>query len=243
MSLFRRLHLAFLRRQDLLTKQGVPLLHDATPLFEARRRWTNRWTFTLVFTQLAVTVTGAELIFNHWTERVEPAAGGDADAGSPDASAAEYRLRPVWQRAALASAQYAVGAFIAYLLVSMRSRLVRRLYVVPRAAVDASAPFAPKLQPGDRALVMQNMWHWHGQGEVYPFSRARLEAGSQDSELVLRIGDKPGGYLMALPRAKVNGEEGSSIWDVKKKLYTSWYGEKRGMQELAKLGWEKHGDQ
>ena len=98
-------------------------------------------------------MTGAELIFNNWTERVEPAAGDAGDAGSPDASAGEYRLRPVWQRAALASAQYAVGAFIAYLLVSMRSRLVRRLYVVPRTAVDAAAPFAPKLKPTEQPTL------------------------------------------------------------------------------------------
>ena len=55
MSFLSRLSLAFTRRQYLLNKQGVQLLHDVTPVFEAKRRWTSRWTYTLVLTQLAVT--------------------------------------------------------------------------------------------------------------------------------------------------------------------------------------------
>ncbi|GJE94709.1 hypothetical protein PsYK624_108800 [Phanerochaete sordida] len=233
MSFLHRLTIAFTRRQDLLNKQGIQLLHDVTPVFEAKRRWTSRWTYTLVLTQLAVTVAGADLIFNHWTERVDPPADAPPDAKP------EFRLRPVWQRIALATGEYAIGAAIAYLLINMRSRLVRRLYVLPGTAVNAAAPLAPKLRPTDRALVVQNAMHWRGQGKVFPFSTTRLDAGSTDSELLLKVDGESGAWLMALQDAKVDGEEGSSMWDLKKKLYTTWYGEKKGLKELAKHGWEQ----
>lgn len=54
MSIFHRLRLAIARRQDLLDGQGVASLRNVTPLFEAKPRWTNKWTFPLVCTQLIV---------------------------------------------------------------------------------------------------------------------------------------------------------------------------------------------
>ena len=200
-----------------------------------------------VHTTAVSSVAAAELIMNHWTERVEPPQD-NSKPSAPDASVnaqlepvePEYRLRPWYQRVPFAVGQYVVGGLICYVLLSSRARIVRRLYVLPAKDVDLSAPLAPKLQkpPHDRFLVVQNAYHWAGQGEVFPFSAAKLEPAKDESELAMRVDGKIGTYSVMLPDAKINEEKLSSLWDIKQKLFTAWYGEKKGKQELAKLGWE-----
>ena len=181
---------------------------------------------------------------NHWTQPVEsadkkPEAASSNTPSTITSTETEYELRPLWHRLSLAAMQSAASAAVCYVLFSSRSRTLRRVYVLPSKSLAPDAPFLPKFSKHqNRALILQNVWQWRGQGTVVPFSgNVNLERGGHDLELTLNF---PGitRYALPLGDAKVNGERYDSLHKLKEVLYTAWYGPQKGAKEMAKAQWQ-----
>lgn len=255
----RQIQLALSRRHDSLLLQGVGPLDAYKPVYDRKPPWSARWTYPIIFAQIGVryvlsscilaqqvlilpSCALTELIVHHWTELKEPAEGADTpgsiQASDGDkATGPEYVLRPLWQRAAAAFAQFGLGAFVCVLLLNSRSRIVRRLYLLPSSAVTQTAlsPKLPKSNRGGEVLVAQNVYHFRGQGNVFPFSQTQLARGFDQSEVAFEVPGVRGKYYLGLEDAKINGEL-QPLWQTREALFRLWYGAK-GKKEMSKFGW------
>ena len=154
-------------------------------------------------------------------------------------------LRPIWQRAGAVVGQFALGAFVCVLLLNSRARMIRRLYLVPSSSI-IETPLAPKLPKGkpqskasqalrDQVLIAQNVYHFRGQGNVFPLSQCRLTKGFDQNELALEVAGRRGKFYLGLDRVKMNNEPLPN-WNTREALFKMFYGT-RAQTEMAKLGW------
>ncbi|KAI0688472.1 hypothetical protein BC835DRAFT_1284626 [Cytidiella melzeri] len=260
-SIFRRarqIQLALSRRHESLLLQGVgPTLEAYKPVYERKPPWSARWTYPIIFCQIAVSCALTELIMHHWTELKTPASDEPYTSTSPPGTqvtlpekpnptpAPEYVLRPLYQRLAAATGQFCVGAFVCVLLLNSRARIVRRLYLLPSSAVTPTT-LSPKLPPNpkgpsktsafdDRVLVAQNVYHFRGQGNVFPFAGTKLSQGYDQNELAFEVVGRKGKFYLGLADAVVNGEKLDG-WRTKEALFRLWYGAK-GRSEMNKYNW------
>lgn len=136
-----------------------------------------------------------------------------------------YVLRPWWQRGMFAASSLVLGVGLAGVLLGFRSRIVRRMFIIPDPAAKPAAS-------GDkRLLVIQSPLHSRHTGAVYPLQRTRLVHSSDPTEMMIALKDTRGHYSIPLARAEVGGEK-LSLWDSKKALFTTWYGEHKGAHML-----------
>lgn len=113
-----------------------------------------------------------------------------------------------------------------------------------------SAPFAPQIAKAaprvqgakggaapsaDRVVVLQNVWHWRGQGNVFPFSACRLERARDDAEAMMTVDGVEGKFFLPLSGGKVNGEDQPAEL-VRDGLFRAWYGPKKA-REMARQAW------
>ncbi|KAI0343543.1 hypothetical protein BDW22DRAFT_1182296 [Trametopsis cervina] len=96
-----------------------------------------------------------------------------------------------------------------------------------------------------KLLVVQNVYHFRGQGVILPFTHTRLTQGYDNrpgsEELALEVGGRRTKFYLGLPGATVNGEtftkDGKSdVWRTREALYRVWYG-KNAQKEMSKFGW------
>ncbi|KAL7277594.1 hypothetical protein ACG7TL_008521 [Trametes sanguinea] len=216
-----------------LKSQGISI-DNLKPVYDCGKLpWWARWTYALVIADLVVTASACELTLNHWTTWEE--SPKDTTTPSPSSSSSEgsvqstepvghYVKRPLWQRGLFTIANFAGGVGLAAVLLGGRSRVVRRLFIVPAAAAAAAAKSA-----SERLLVIQSPLHTKGQGVAMPIRRTRLVHSSDKTEMMIGLKDRRGHYSMTLQGAEIEGQK-LSPWDARKKLYTIWYGEKKGAQ-------------
>ncbi|KAI0087088.1 hypothetical protein BDY19DRAFT_1073734 [Irpex rosettiformis] len=255
----RQIQLALSRRHESLLLQGVgPTLDAYKPVYERKPPWSARWTYPIIFAQIGVSCALTELIIHHWTELKTPEPTTDSAQVNGDAPPPkpEYVLRPWYQRAGAVLGQFCVGAFVCVLLLNSRARIVRKLYLIPSSAVTETA-LSPKLPPtskhtpgqaaskahnhnpnDDKILVMQNVYHFRGQGNVFPFSSTDLSAGYDSNELAFEVAGRRGKFYMGLQDASVNGEKMDNAWAAREALFKIWYGTK-GKSEMSKYHWVK----
>ena len=137
-----------------------------------------------------------------------------------------YVLRPMWQRAAFTATNLVAGIGLAAVLLGGRSRIVRKMFIIPNTAASSS----PSQRAADRLLVIQSPLHPRDHGVVYPLKRTGLVQSSDNAEMLVTLKDDRGHYSVGLQGALVGGEKRATVWDARKALFVGWYGEKRGTQ-------------
>ncbi|KAI9511483.1 hypothetical protein F5148DRAFT_975118 [Russula earlei] len=165
---------------------------QGVPLYEARPPWWARFTWGFIAADLLVTSTMTELTWTKWTLPPDNKPAGDDRDARPIAGG-RPRLRPAWQRAGLCFGHLAVGVSLAAALLIARSRVVRILHVL---APSAGAP---------KRLLIAGAHGYGRRGAVVPFSRARIEPGRDETEVILRIQDVRGHWWIGLTRARLRG--------------------------------------
>lgn len=191
---------------------------------------------------------------HHWTEfrpleeADAPASSSKATDAKPDAQndppKGEYVLRPIWQRTGAVVGQFGLGAFVCVLLLNSRARIIRRLYLIPSSDVAPTtlAPKLPKPKPSsrqpdrDQVLVAQNVYHFRGQGNVFPLSCCRLTKGYDPNEVALEVAGVRGKFYLGLDGVTINDEPQTSTWNTREALFKLFYGSK-GRTQMAKVGW------
>ncbi|RPD57431.1 hypothetical protein L226DRAFT_524956 [Lentinus tigrinus ALCF2SS1-7] len=207
-----------------LRSQGVNV-ENVQPIYNCKSLpWWSKWTYFLVAADLVVTAGACELTWNHWTTLEEPQKSTDdtVTTGDGPEAAQKYVPRPWWQRGFFVATNLAAGIGIAGVLLGARSRMVRRMYIIPN----------PASQSGGRLLVIQSPLHPRNHGAVYPLHRTRLVNSPDPSETMIGLKDNRGHYSVMLKGAEVGGEKMASVWDARKALFTTWYGEEKGSQLL-----------
>ena len=135
-----------------------------------------------------------------------------------------YVPRPWWQRGFFVATNLVAGIGIAAVLLGARSRMVRRMYIIPNPASRSKK---------DRLLVIQSPLHPRNHGAVYPLGRTRLFNSTDPSEVMIGLKDARGHYSVVVDGAEVGGKNVVSVWDARKALFAMWYGEKKGAQLLV----------
>ncbi|KAI0827709.1 hypothetical protein BC628DRAFT_1317863 [Trametes gibbosa] len=218
-----------------LKSQGISL-EGARPVYDCGKlAWWARWTYFLVMADLVVTASACELTLNYWTmweELPQDSATSPPAPLDPKEAVGHYVQRPLWQRGLFALANLAGGVGLAAVLLGGRSRIVARMFIVPASPSTAATAATATTKSPERLLVIQSPLHTRGQGAVMPLRRTRLLHSSDKTEMQIGLKDRPGHYSLGLQGAAVNGQR-LSIWDARKALFTTWYGEKKGMQMFA----------
>ncbi|KAH9940718.1 uncharacterized protein BXZ73DRAFT_98546 [Epithele typhae] len=217
-----------------LTHYGISI-EGVQPVFDAgRMQWWARWTYPLGIGTVISSTLAAELIWSHWTTW-EPLPADtpatDAPARRPDASSASsettpdtlghYVLRPWYQRAPFVALDVFCCCGIIAVLIGVRSRMVRKMFVLP-----------PAQKEGERLVVVQSPLHWRQYGDVYPLSKTKLGNSPDKTEVTMTAEGLRGHYSIGLTGAQVDGKQGS-LWDAKKALFATWYGTARASSMMA----------
>ncbi|CAL1711773.1 unnamed protein product [Somion occarium] len=222
-----------------LSRQGVSAqsLNDLTPFYERNLPWWSRYTYTLVGLNVIISVSAFELTLRHWTQLEDPSSPTeDSKSTSESAPTAEneqsqqprYVLRPLWHRLPFACGHLAVGFFIANMLLTTRSRLVRRIYVIPpkipqdtplpeavrtvktnfrNAPSSSSTKTSPATSPPAKSLlVIQSAKHISSQGRVVPLNACSIVGGKENDAVRIKVPGIRGMFYVGLDSAKIEGE-------------------------------------
>lgn len=236
-----------------LRLQGIESLESYTPLYDRKPPWWTRWTYFLVAADIITTVTACELTWNHWTQWEalpdEPESGDSAakpTAQEKDAKEKKghYVLRSWWQRVPFAGGQLFLGIALAALILGSRSRIVRRLYILPPASPSSStsqtavrAPILSAAPSGNGRIVLQGVDHWRTQGKVFPKTECTLERGKDESELILWINNVRGHHWFGMQDATINGKK-LPVWQSREEIFKAWYGEEKGKKMSVEERWK-----
>ena len=117
------------------------------------------------------------------------------------------------------------GIGLAAVLLGGRSRIVRKMFIVPDPAAG------PKQRASERLLVIQSPLHPRNHGAVYPLQRTRLMHSAHPHEMLVDLMDERGHYSVGLQRAAVAGQT-LPPWEARKAMYKVWYGEKEGLAKF-----------
>lgn len=143
-------------------------------------------------------------------------------------------MRPIWQRIPIAAGQLFVGIALATLLLGSRSRIVRRLYVIPGSSISPNPNIQPTF-PKQQFLIVQSVHHFRGQGYVAPLKSCHLEKGRDDTEVEMLMKGVTGRFWLGLEGATVEGKK-EPVWNTRENIFTAFYG-KEGKKVLAKQSW------
>ncbi|OCH93525.1 hypothetical protein OBBRIDRAFT_771540 [Obba rivulosa] len=225
-------------------------LEAVQPLYARKTPWWARWTWFIVIADLITTASAVELTWHYWTEEVPDTTSSSSDAKSPEGEAVQtkglrYELRPVWQRAVFAGGQLFLGIALASLLLGTRSRIVRKVMILPPTSPAPTASSAQQLKAfatpsagaakqkshaaDGRRVFIQSVSHLQPQGIVRPFRDCKLVRGKGEDEMALEVTGLKGQFVMGLEGAVVNGEA-MPLWKAREAMWKGWYGEKKGRQ-------------
>ncbi|KAH9922581.1 hypothetical protein B0H21DRAFT_701452 [Amylocystis lapponica] len=197
---------------------------SAKPLYECIPPWWGRFTYLLVGADLVVTAAACELTWSHWTVWED---------GDGKEAAGRYVARPWYIRGGFALGQLFLGVAVASLLLGGRSRLVRRLWILP----PLPAPALDQTGKDARRLRIQSMHHFRRQGKEYPLRHCMLKRGVDEKEMLIHVADVRGRFWVGLEGASINGEK-LPVWKARDAIYTSWYGEEKGRKLRAEEKWK-----
>ena len=194
-------------------------------------------------TVFSPSASACELTWNHWTGWEElpkntPTDDSEVSSRRPDGTSSStnasaspssssevvghYVLRPWWQRGLFTTTNLVAGIGLAAVLLGGRSRIVRKMFIVPDPAAG------PKQRATERLLVIQSPLHPRNHGAVYPLQRTRLMHSADPHEMLVDLMDERGHYSVGLQRAAVAGQT-LPPWEARKAMYKVWYGEKEGL--------------
>lgn len=138
--------------------------------------------------------TACELTWSHWTKPIEP---------TPDKPHTTFELRPWWQRLPAVTAQGAVGGYLAFMIIVARTRIVRKLWIIPPSTMGTTTT--------EKRVFLQCLHHFKTQGQMYPYNRCKLqnseEARKHEKEMFLKVDGVRGYYSLYLEGATINGEK------------------------------------
>ncbi|TBU26737.1 hypothetical protein BD311DRAFT_666890 [Dichomitus squalens] len=218
-----------------LRSQGINI-ENVKPVYDrGSLPWWTRWTYFLVAADLITVTTMCELSWNHWTiweelpSKTPENVSSSLETKDPSQASGHYVLRPWWQRGFFALTTFTTGIVLGAILLGGRSRIVRRMFIVPSPASASSSTTKPGTAVPGRQVVIQSALHTKNQGVVFPLKRTRLVQSPLKTEMMVGIKDGRGHYSLGLEGAEVNGTK-ASLWDARKALFTEWYGEKKGQQ-------------
>lgn len=194
----------------------------------------------------------SELTWNHWTAWEDtPNAPGSAEEPPPRAPERQqtseterpkghYVLRPVWQRAAYVAAQIFVGGSIAIILFIGRSRVVRRLFLIPSpkpvVPAPSKTPLPSNARLSDELVVLQTIHTLPNSGQVFPKAKCVLEPGKDHTETMIHVEDVSGKFWLGLTGAKIGGTK-MNAWEARDGLLKRWYGEQQARKLKARIEW------
>ncbi|CCM02994.1 uncharacterized protein FIBRA_05109 [Fibroporia radiculosa] len=242
----------FLRPTPSLHRQGVESLESFQPLYERKPPWWTRWTYLLVGADLVVTFSACELTWNHWS-RWEPLSEASkspspatvaTNASALDADTKEtkghYALRPWWQRAPFAGGQFFLGVAVGVLILVSRSRVIRKLYILPPSNQSGALPSqgsSAVVSSHDRRVLIQSVHHFRNQGKLFPMQDCALERGHDDAEIILRINNVRGQHWFGLQNSTVNGQT-LPVWQARDEIFKTWYGDEQGKKMRMEERWK-----
>jgi hypothetical protein len=222
-------------------RQLVKLADDQVVAFRYERTpewWARPW---IVYSTVAVAFTGTyvfwsllptsyltsprasamQLTWQHWTRRVSPAdaKGSRADASTKETppAQAQWELRPEWQRVGLCLGQFGLGMFFASLVLTLRTRIVRTLLVLP------PLPPSPGVKSTPRRIFIQCANHSKEVGHVFPMSSTEIPHTQRTLDLLLHVEGIRGGLSLGLDGVRINGEEKPKD-KVREQLQELWWG-------------------
>lgn len=197
-----------------------------------------------------------DTIMSHWTQRVEvkPAstaiAAAKASAGSgtdkkPDPTASdkaviEWELRPFWQRLSLAAGQLVVGAAVGAGIMAFRDRTIWRLHILPAISASKGASKSTPKGASKAAAAAARDMRWvrvetgSGRTKHFMMRDCALGAGRDDTEMVMRIRGIRGQFWVGMTQARVLGQEGLPVAEVRRRLLMGW-----GSQDAQAAQWTK----
>jgi hypothetical protein len=162
-----------------------------------------------------------QLTWQHWTRRVSPpdAKGSSANASTKDTppTPAQWELRPEWQRVGLCLGQFGLGMFFASLVLTLRTRIVRTLLVLP------PLPPSPGVKATPRQIFIQCANHSKEVGHVFPMSSTEIPHTQRTLDLLLHVEGIRGGLSLGLDGVRINGEERPKD-KVREQLQELWWG-------------------
>lgn len=147
------------------------------------------------------------------------AASSSTDTSSPNPDGEGWVLRPVWQRAGLCLGHIILGASLAAIIWTGRTRIVQRLHLFQSPT-------------GQREIFVQSGAHTGNQGFLVPLSSAELSPGRDATEATLKVNGLRGKFLVECNGSSANGEELSGV-QVRDTILDAW-GIKRSAPSTAK---------
>lgn len=191
----------------------------------------------------------SELTWNHWTVREDTGTpvtpnGDEQPAGAGAGRGGRFVLRPWWQRAAYVAAQVFVGGSIAIMLIIGRSRVVSKLFLIPRppsqVATASAAPPKTALYPSsstpDEFVIVQTVHALPNRARIYPKSQCSFEPGKDHTEAMIRVSGVSGKFWMGLVDARIDGSK-RNAWEARDALLKRWYGEQQARKLKARIEW------
>ncbi|PCH35693.1 hypothetical protein WOLCODRAFT_28070 [Wolfiporia cocos MD-104 SS10] len=207
---------------------------------------------------MLVTTTGCEMTWTKWTQWIElpdtkPDNPQDSEVkqtkddatpaeGESGQRKGEYALRPAYQRASLVAGYLLIGVVVASALLGCRSRIIRRIYILPPANASRAValPLNAAIRQGkpskDTRVVIQCAPHSDSRGKVILMRDCSLGKGAMESELTLSVKDTRGFYWFALEDATVDGHK-LPVGDVREAMFKKFYGEKKGKKMRSEEKW------
>jgi hypothetical protein len=122
-------------------------------------------------------------------------------------------LRPLWQRLGVIAGEGLVGSCLAMMIIIGRTRIIRRLWVLPSVPMTTDASI-PKVGGGgnhNKHVFLQSVYHSNSQGQLYPYKSCKLQdtnlaKTSAQAEMLLKVDGIRGYYSLPLEGAKINGQ-------------------------------------
>ncbi|KIM82532.1 hypothetical protein PILCRDRAFT_820390 [Piloderma croceum F 1598] len=211
---------AFARLRRLLQPPGavvskVEIPHP--PLFESEPPTGFRYAIPLAISLGTFIIGACDLAVTRWA-RLEEKPSSERPAESPSSNSPTnitstgsptepeepiWVLRPLWQRAALASTYMAVSLAFGVMFFGSRARYVRRLHII-------SAPSQGTGSAKGRSLFFQTCDNSGMYGRVVPLRRCKMKLVATDWTRVLLEVNHDGNptlFRVGTAGAKINGKE------------------------------------
>ncbi|KAG8689111.1 hypothetical protein FRC08_011118 [Ceratobasidium sp. 394] len=190
-------------------------------LYERSPSWWIKWVWVLIGMDIIWSGNFAEFIWNRWTRQVSSTKGDQQATLKKLDNDPEWTPRPMWQRAGLTLLVLAGGTGIALALLLAQARTITRIIRLPQA--------------GTNQVRIETARNWHGRGRVVEQADITARSGRDDSELIVKLPDSRGEFLLGLDGAHVRGTTGD-IPEVRQnfnRTFPQWKGLKRDTNVVA----------
>ncbi|KAG8780483.1 hypothetical protein FRC12_022976 [Ceratobasidium sp. 428] len=186
-------------------------------LYERSPSWWIKWVWVLIGMDIIWSGNFAEFIWNRWTRQtppVKPDPDQKATSKQPNDDS-KWTPRPMWQRAGLTLLVLAGGTGIALALLLAQARTITRVIRLPQASTSQ--------------VRIETARNWHGRGRVVDSADIEARNGRDDSELIVKLPNSRGEFLLGLDGAWVRGATGdvSEVRQNFNRTFPQWKGLKR----------------